>query len=162
MTDAGRFDPRAASTLIAVAVLCGIVLHAADQLLHARAGPVPVVVTAPAVAVLTYRYLHPEPRLRWLLALLCWSALGTGVAVLGAFVAGTTYRLPRPMTGTEMVLYDLGLFLWFVLSVPGAFALVARRTDRRRYVTAAALLGPVLQFGWVPLFVGLVELATVL
>jgi hypothetical protein len=56
-----------------------------------------------------------------------------------------------------MVLYDLGLFLWFVLSLAGAYAVVARRVDRNRYVLAGVLAGPLLQFAWILLVVALAE-----
>lgn len=157
MNFGSRFDPRESRLLVVLAFLGGTLVHGVDQLLHFRAGPIPVLVTAPTVAVLTYLYMRSETRLGRLVALLGGGFVGTGLAVLGVYVVASSYRLPRPMTDPELVLYDFGLFLWFVLSLAGVYAVVARRTDQVRYGLTAVLFGPLLQFTWILLFVVLVE-----
>jgi hypothetical protein len=127
-------------------------------MLHFRAGPVPVLVFAPSVAVLTYLYLRPETKLRWALVLFCWGAIGSGLAILGVYLVGTSYQLPRPMTDPELVLYDLGLFLWFVLLLTGVYAGAARDVGRVRHRLVPVLLGPFLQFVWILVVVALAEL----
>jgi cytochrome c biogenesis protein CcdA len=61
------------------------------------------------------------------------------------------------MTETEMILYDLGLFLWFVLTLTASHALAARVNERPRYAAAALLAGPLLQVGWVLIVIALIE-----
>lgn len=158
MSDRSRLDPRVSSLPVLVAFLVGVFVHAVDQLLHFRAGPGPVLLTAPVVSVLAYVRLRPETDSRWLLVLLCWGALGSGLAILGVYLVATAYRLPRPMTDPEMVLYDLGLFLWFVLALAGASAFAARDAGGRSRGLAALSSGPVLQFGWILVVVALAEL----
>lgn len=62
------------------------------------------------------------------------------------------------MTEPEMVHYDLGMFLWFVTSLSGAYALGARITERYRYALGVPLAGPILQAGWGLVVVVVVEL----
>jgi len=145
-----RPDPRHAPRPVVLAAAAGLVLHGIDQALGFRAGPVPVLVTAPAVAALAYRRVRPETTGRRLGLLLGWGIVGSGLAILGVFVLGTSYRLPRPMTDAELVAYDLGLFVWFVLSLTAAYALAARTPDRTRRALAVAA-GPVAQVAWLPL-----------
>lgn len=153
-TRRGRLDSRLP---VALAFVGGLVVHVVDQLLQFRSGPIPVLLVAPVVAVLAYRHVRPETPPRRFVLLLCWGVVGSGLAVLGVFVVATSYRLPRPLTGPETVLYDLGLFLWFVLSLTGTYAAVARRVDRHRYALAGVLAGPLVQFSWILLVVAVAE-----
>jgi len=54
-----------------VAVTLGLVAHVIDQFLYPRAGPVPMLVTAPAVATLLYLHLQPTTYRR-IAALALW------------------------------------------------------------------------------------------
>lgn len=126
----------------AVALLLGIALHAVDQALFVRAGPVPILLTAPVVATLLYRRTRGVGR-RAALALLAWGLVGSGAAVLAVYAGVVGFELPRALTEFERVLYDLGMFLWFVLALAGAYAVAAR--TRGRASVAALLLGPVAQ-----------------
>lgn len=47
------------------------------------------------------------------------------------------------MTGPEMVLYDFGMFVWFVAGLSVVYAIAARRG--RRTAIATLLLGPAVQ-----------------
>lgn len=141
-----RLNPRY-SMFPAMLAISGGLLHGIDQLLYFRAGPIPILVTAPVVAVLTYLRMRPETGYRRLRGLLVWGLLGSGFAVLGVYLLASSHQLPRPMTEPEMVLYDFGLFLWFVLALTGAYG-VAARTDRTLPATAAILAGPALQLAW--------------
>lgn len=85
--------------------------------------------TAPLVAVLAYARLRPEARVRRLAVLAAWPIVGTGLALLWYFLHAVSYRLPRSMTGSEMVLYDFGMFLWFGVALAAAFAVAARTYD---------------------------------
>lgn len=133
----------------------GLSLHGIDQTLHFRAGPIPALVTAPLVAGLTYRYLQPDTTNRRLVVVLGWGIIGSVLSLLGVYLHATSYQLPRAMTEPEMVLYDLGLFLWFVVSLSSAYALGARFAGQRRFV--AILSGPLLQAAWVLVIVFVVE-----
>lgn len=135
--------------------LVGLSLHGIDQTLHFRAGPIPALVTAPLVAGLTYRYFQPDTTIRRLVVVVGWGAVGSGLSLLGVYLHATSYQLPRAMTELEMVLYDLGLFLWFVLALTSAYALGARVAGRYRLV--ALLSGPLLQAAWVLVIVFVVE-----
>lgn len=157
MTLGERYDPRDSHLPVGLTFLGGLLIHAIDQLLHFRAGPIPILITAPSVAVLAYLYVRPETRIRWLVVLLCWGAVGSGLALLGVFLLGSSYQLPRSMTDQELVLFDLGSFLWFVVTLAGAYAVAARRIDSTRGMVAATLTGPLLQFAWMPVFIVLVE-----
>lgn len=158
MNPGERFDPRDSRLPVALTFLVGLLVHAIDQMLYFRAGPIPILITASTVAVLAYLYVRPETRIRWLVVLLCWGVVGSGLALLGVFLIGSSYQLPRSMTDQELVLFDLGLFLWFVLALAGAYVLAARSIDSNRQTLAAALTGPFLQFAWMPVFIVLVEL----
>jgi hypothetical protein len=152
-----RFDPRRSSLPAAVGFLFGLGGHVLDQALYVRAGPVPILVTAPLVAVLTYVHLLPKTGLRRIGLLLVWGFVGSGIALLGVVFHALTSELPRAMTEMEMILYDLGLFLWFVLTLTASHALAARVNERPRYAAAALLAGPLLQVGWVLIVIALIE-----
>lgn len=128
--------PRESLTPAAVAVLLGTLLHAVDQTLYTRAGPVPILLTTPVVATLVYLHYADATR-RQTIALLAWGALGSAAAVLLVYLQVVGRELPRAMTGTEMVLYDLGMFLWFVFALAGAYAMAARNEDRTALVALA-------------------------
>lgn len=157
MSLANRVDPRVSRLPVLFVFLAGLLAHGVDQMLHFRAGPVPLVVVSPAVSVLAYLHVRPETRPRWLVVLLCWGAVGSGVAVIGVYLVATSYRLPRPMSEPELVLFDLGLFLWFVLSLAGVYALAARSGGRVRRGLDPVLFGPVLQFAWILVVIGAFE-----
>ncbi|SDM60460.1 hypothetical protein SAMN04487949_2229 [Halogranum gelatinilyticum] len=151
-TDTGRrFRPQISLASVVVAFLLGTLAHAVDQMLFVRAGPIPLLLTAPVVATLLYVRLRATTR-QQVLALLGWGVVGSGLAVLGVYLRVVGYYLPRPLTPTEMVLYDFGMFLWFVLGLSAVYVLAARRTGRTAIATL--LLGPVVQalFGFVTVF----------
>lgn len=149
-----RVRPRESLVPVVIAFLLGLVIHAVDQALFVRAGPFPILLTAPIVATLTYLRVRNATRRR-VFALLAWGFVGSGAAVLGVYLAVVGYELPRALTGLEMVLYDLGMFLWFVLTLAAAYALSAHR--RGRSAVVALLLGPVVQAAFALLMVLLVE-----
>lgn len=135
----------------------GLLVHIVDQALHFRAGPIPILVTAPTVAVFAYGYARPDTIVRRLLALAGWCVVGSGLALLGMYLHAVSYRLPRPMTEPEMALYDLGLFCWFVASLTGIYVLAARRGDQNRRALVAIASAPLLQLAWILAVVVLVE-----
>lgn len=139
---------------VGVAFLLGAVLHALDQAVAFRAGPVPILVTAPIVAVFTYLHFR-EASYQRLAALLAWGVVASGVAVVGLYLLTANYALPRPLTGAEMVAYDLGMFLWVVLALGGTYAAAARRHGRAAVL--ALLLSPVVQTAFAAVMVVLVE-----
>lgn len=139
-----------------MAFLVGLGLHAVDQAVAFRAGPVPALVTAPVVATLVYRSTA-RVTTRRLAGLVTWGLVGSGAAVVAVYLTGVSYVLPRPLTGLEQVLYDAGLFLWFVLALTAAYA-VAARTGGRRAVLAVAC-GPLVQAAFALLPVVLVAVA---
>jgi hypothetical protein len=137
------------SKLPVVLVLAvGLLLHAIDQAAFARAGPVPILLTAPAVATLVYLRVRSATRRRTV-GLVGWGAVATGLGVLGAYLVAVRYQLPRALTGLEMVLYDLGMFLWFVVVLAVVYAVAARNPGRPAVL--ALLSAPALQaaFGFV-------------
>lgn len=150
-----RLSPKRSILPVVLAFLGGLLVHVVDQGLNFRAGPVPVLVTAPVVAVLGYVRVRPDVTTRRLAVLTGWGFVGSGVALLGVYVFATSYQLPRPMTDPELVLYDLGLFCWFVLALTGAYVLAARTIDR--YAWAAISAGPLAQFSWMPAVVFAIE-----
>jgi riboflavin transporter FmnP len=131
-----------------------VVAHAIEQAVNVRAGPVSVLLTAPVVATLVYLRYRDATR-RALLALLAWGVLGTGAAVVVVAIWSIGYYLPRPLTDLEMLGYDFGLFLWFVLTLGAAYAIAARTGGRRAVV--ALLAGPVAQGAFALLVTLLVE-----
>lgn len=144
-----RLDPRRSSLSVASAFLCGSGLHVADQAANFRAGPIPILVTAPLVATLTYVHLRPETGPKRAAVLLGWGFVGSGAAVVGYALYALSTRLPRPMTDAEMMAYDFGLFLWFVASLTAAYAVAARASDRSLRAWVAVLSGPFLQLAWI-------------
>lgn len=143
-----HLDPRESSLPILVVFVGGVLMHAVDQFLHLRAGPIPILVTAPTVASLAFLYSRPNTSLRRVGLLLLWGFIGTGLAVIAVALHAISYQLPRAMTELEMVLYDLGMFLWFVFSLAGAYRAAARVTERNGYLLAVILVGPIVQVGW--------------
>lgn len=139
----------------AVAFLLGLCLHAAEQALFVRAGPGPVLVTVPVVAALVYLRDRPAT-VRRLLALAAWGVVSSGVATIALYLRVVNDVLPRPLTGAEMVAYDLALFVWFVLAFAAAAA-VAARAGRRRALVALAL-APAVQASFALLVPALVAL----
>lgn len=107
-----------------LAFLLGLGIHLIDQALFVRAGPIPILLTAPVVATLVYLRFRDATRRR-ILALLAWGAVGSGIGVLGLSLSVVNYQLPRAMTDLEMILYDLGMFLWFVLALAAVYAIAA-------------------------------------
>lgn len=155
-------DPRRSISPAVVAFFGGLLAHGIDQFLSFRAGPIPILATAPVVAVLAYVAIHPEVSRRRVLALLSWGAVGSGLAILAFFVIGVQYQLPRPLTGLEMVVLDFAMFLWFVGTLTAAYVAAASiesttRTGNRRSIVAI-IAGPVLQATFVLLVVVLGEI----
>lgn len=152
-----RLDPRYSPSSALLSFSGGLGIHVLDQALHFRAGPVPILVTAPLVAVLTYLHLRPETGKRRMAIFVGWGFVGTGLALLGFVLHALSFELPRAMTEPELIVYDLGLFLWFVLSLTVAYSLAARANGRDRREVAAILSGPVLQLGGILLLSLLLE-----
>lgn len=150
-----RIDPRESTLPIFLVFFGGVLMHAVDQVLHFRAGPIPILITAPTFASLAYILSRPNTSIRHFGLLLLWGFVGTGLAVLAVALHAISYQLPRAMTEPEMVLYDLGMFLWFAFTLAGAYRIAARITERNRHVLAVAL-GPILQAGWVIVIILLV------
>ena len=148
-------SPRTLRLLAAAALLVGGLLHTLDQALYARAGPLPLLLTAPVVATLSYLSAREATRRRVFL-LVAWGFVGSGVAVLLVYLAVAGHVLPRAMTESEMALYDAGMFLWFVLALAAAYVVAARR--RPRETTVAVLLAPVAQSAYGLLLRALVAL----
>ncbi|MDS0297378.1 hypothetical protein NDI76_01310 [Halogeometricum sp. S1BR25-6] len=147
--------PRTSLLPAAAALLVGLLLHAIDQSIAFRAGPGPILVTAPVVATLCYLRVR-EASSKRILGLLGWGVAGSGLGVLGVYVVAVSYLLPRELTGQEMVLYDLGMFLWFVVALAAAYVVAGSVS---RPLAAAALLGaPVAQASVTLVLVLLVEL----
>lgn len=132
---------RPSLTPAAVAFVGGLLLHAVEQALFLRAGPLPALVTAPVVATLAYLRFQPTTY-RGVVALTVWGVLSSAGGVALLYLATVNYTLPRVMTEWEMVAYDLGLFCWFVLSLAGVYVLAARMNRRERLVLS---LAPVVQ-----------------
>ncbi|MFC7137338.1 hypothetical protein ACFQRB_14530 [Halobaculum litoreum] len=63
--------PAESSVPAVVAFVVGLLVHGAYEVVAVRAGPVPIVVTAPVVATLAYLRFAPASRLR-IAALLGW------------------------------------------------------------------------------------------
>lgn len=145
-----------------IAFLVGLTLHGIDQSLHARAGPVPILVAAPTVATLAYLASRPDASGRRITGLLGWGGVGSGLAILVFFVIVVQYQLPRSLTGPEMVVLDVAMFLWFVGALTAAYVVAANvesTTDigARRSIAAIAA-APVLQAMFVLLVVFLAEI----
>lgn len=138
----------------AVVFLLGLLADALDQALFVRAGPLPLLVTAPLVGTLVYVRFRPASTHR-LLGLLAWGFAGSGVAGLVVSLRVLGYVRPRQMTGVEMVLYDLAMFLWFVLGLALAYWLAARREGRGGVVYVG--LAPVVQASFALVLMVLVE-----
>jgi hypothetical protein len=154
-------DPRRSMLPAALAFLAGLVYHTVDQYLFFRAGPIPILVTAPTVAVLAYVAIAPGVSGRRIVGLLAWGGVGSGLAILTYFLVGVSYRLPRTPSGREMVLFDLVVFLWFVGALTASYAAAASIESaagvRDRRPLAAIIAGPVLQATFILLVVALIE-----
>lgn len=137
-----RSNPRRSLIPAILAFLLGLSIHLIDQALFHRAGPIPILLTAPVVATLVYLRFRDATRRR-ILALLVWGAVGSGIGVLGVYVSIVNYQLPRAMTDLEMSLYDLGMFLWFVLALAALYAIAAKRRDRMEI--GLLLVAPIVQ-----------------
>lgn len=140
-------DPRQSVFPVPLAFIIGLALHFVDQALNFRAGPVPIAIAAPLVAVFTYIYLQPNTWPRRFAVVSVWAVFGTGIALVGHALHSLSYRLPRPLTEPEMLLFDLGTFLWFVFALTIAYAVAARTNDETRAWIAIAA-GPLLQLLW--------------
>lgn len=132
-----RTHVRPSITPAAVAFVGGLLLHAIEQAMFLRAGPLPVFLTAPVVATLAYLHIRATTYRR-VAALTVWGALSTGCGVALLSLATVNDTLPRVTTEWEMVAYDLGLFCWFVLSLAGVYVLAARMRRRERLVLSLA------------------------
>ncbi len=135
-------------------LVVGLLLHAVDQAAFVRAGPVPILLTAPAVATLVYLRVRSATRRR-AFGLVGWGAVATGLGVLGVYVVAVSYQLPRALTGLEMVLYDLGMFLWFVVVLAAVYAVAASNPGRP--AVFALLSAPLYQAAFGVVLVLLVE-----
>ncbi|EMA29716.1 hypothetical protein [Haloarcula japonica] len=145
-----RTQARLSLVPAAVALSLGLVGQMVDQFLFVRAGPVPILVTAPVTATLLYLHAKPASYQR-VAALAVWGFIGSGAAILGVYLGTVNYYLPRSLTATEMVGYDLGLFLWFVAALTAMYGLAARTADRPFRATALLLSAPLVQVAWVGL-----------
>lgn len=138
MIRGGRADPRTSLLPATVAVLAGLLGHAVDQLLFFRAGPVPIVVAGAVIAPLVALRYRPAMGAVRLVALGAWAALVSGVGVVLVYIQALSRDLPRPLSGPEMVVFDLGMFLWFVLALAGCSALAVRRSNPKALLVLAA------------------------
>lgn len=46
--------------------------------------------------------------------------------MLGYYLVGVSYQLPRALTDWELMVADLGMFLWFVLALAAVYGVAAR------------------------------------
>jgi len=143
-----RRQSRISPVPTAVALGLGLVVHLIDQFLFVRAGPVPILVTAPATATLLSLHIRAATYQR-IAGFAVWGLVGSGSAMIGVYLGTVNYSLPRSLTGTEMVVYDLGLFFWFVTSLTAMYGVAARADGRQIRATAAVFLAPVVQVAWV-------------
>jgi uncharacterized membrane protein YidH (DUF202 family) len=123
-------DLRRSNAPVAVAFALGLLAHAVDQVLFLRAGPIPILVAGPVVATLAAIRVRQETSLLRALGLLLWGVVGSGGAVLLVYLQAVSMELPRPLSGTEMVLFDLGMFLWFVGVLAAGYAHAAHQQSR--------------------------------
>ena len=131
-----------------VALGLGLVAHLIEQFLFVRAGPVPILLTAPAVATLLYLHVRAATYQR-IAALAVWGFVSSGTAMVGVYLGVVNYYLPRSLTSAEMVVYDLGLFLWFVASLSAMYGIAARAEGRPSRAKAVILSAPLVQVAWV-------------
>lgn len=145
-------DPRRQYAPALLVFVVGFALHAIDQVANPRAGPVPVLVTAPLVACLAYVAASAQVDRRRFGFLVLWSFVGTGLALLAVVAVATTEYLPRALADPEQVLWDTALFVWFVVALALPYAVAARWDGRK--ASALIVAGPVLQ----ALYAGLLAL----
>lgn len=88
----------------------GNLFHALDQAVAFRAGPVPILVTKPAVAVLAY-FHNCNASYQRLAALLAWGVVTSAAAVVAFSLLTANDYLPRNPTRAELVAIDFGMFL---------------------------------------------------
>jgi hypothetical protein len=138
-------DPRLSVIPALVVFGLGLVLFLVDSTLNPRPGPVLYLLTPTPVALGLYVRLRPTTGQPRLLGLAVWGFAGTTAAGLLTILVAIGTRLPRPYEAWEFFLLDLGVFLWFVLALSGAFVVAARTQGWRSRAALAA--GPVAQFG---------------
>jgi hypothetical protein len=138
------------------ALAAGLVVHAVNQSLSLRAGPVPILLAASVVGVLVSLRARPATSLPRAAALLCWGVLAAGLGVLGVYLWVVGYWLPRPLTGAEAVAFDLAMFCWFVAAAAVTAALAARSGGRRGGLLLLAT--PVVQAAFGPVSTAVVEI----
>ena len=138
-------DPRRSAVPTVVVFALGLGLFLVDATGNVRPGPVAYLLTPTPVALALYVRLRPTTGWRHLVVLATWGLLGTTAAGLLTILVAIGTRLPRPYETWEFFLLDLGVFLWFVLALSGAFVVAARTEGRRSRAALAA--GPVAQFG---------------
>lgn len=146
---------RRRSTPVFLVFAVGFGLFAIDQVANPRAGPVPVLVTAPLIASLAYVRNSDGVDRRQFGFLVLWSFLGTALALLFVVAYVQSGRLPEPATDVDRVVWDTGLFLWFVLALSAAYGLSARWDGKR--AGATAVVGPLLQAAYVVILTVLVD-----
>jgi hypothetical protein len=137
-------DPRASAGPAALAFLLGLGLFLVDATANLRPGPLAYLLTPTPVAVALYLRLRPSTGRRRGAVRVAWGFLGTTAAGLLVVLVAIGTRLPRPYEAWEFFLLDLGVFLWFVVALAGAYAAAA--LTRGRGSTVAFAAGPVAQF----------------
>lgn len=152
----GRYNPRRTITPAVGAFFVGLLFHAIDQAIAFRAGPIPILLTAPTVGVLVYLRLRSATEPRRAALLFTWGFVGSGLGVLAVYLLTVNYQLPRALTGPEMVALDFMMFLWFVFAVAFVYASATRLEGPRE--TLVVLTVPLVQAAFVSVLVVLVEL----
>lgn len=143
LTIADALDPRRSVVPALLIWLAGLVVFLVDSTVNPRPGPVLYLLTPTPVALALYVRHRPTAESRRLLALAVWGFTGTTAAGLLTVLLAIGTRLPRPYEAWEFFVLDLGIFLWFVAALAGAFV-AAARTQGLRSIAALAL-GPVAQ-----------------
>lgn len=136
-------DPRLSVIPAVVVFVLGLGLFLVDATVSVRPGPLAYLLTPTAVALLLYLRGRPTTSKGRLVALAIWGLVGTAAAGLLTIIVAIGTRLPRPYEAWELFLLDLGVFVWFVLALSGAFAVAARTRGWRSLI--ALLAGPIAQ-----------------
>ncbi|AZH26045.1 hypothetical protein [Haloplanus aerogenes] len=144
-------DPRQSIVPAVIVFALGLGVFVLDATSNVRPGPVAYLLTPTPVALALYVRRRPTTGRRRLLGLAVWGLVSTTAAGLLTILVAIGTRLPRPYEAWEFLLLDAGVFLWFILSLAGAFVLAARWDGRRSTVALAA--GPAVQFVGFLLFV---------